>query len=91
MSPIEVRGEEIPRGVSFRPERGREMVGAREQLGALEDAVESLSGRLAAIGSTATPAQLLALMDRYQEALSELEEADSAWLATQRALLGSSA
>lgn len=62
-----------------------------EEMRQLEEAAECLSGRLAAIGSTATPGQLDELMDRYQEALTALEEADSAWLARQRTLLASSA
>jgi hypothetical protein len=83
--------EEISRDVSFRLERGeRETIEARESLRALEEAAESLSGRLAAIGSTATPSQLGEIMDRYGEALAALEEGDSTWLAAQRALLASS-
>lgn len=62
-----------------------------EEMRQLEEVAESLSGRLAEIGGTATPGQLVELMDRYQEALTALEEADSVWLARQRALLVSSA
>lgn len=84
-------GEEDGHDVPFSMKRGgRETIEAQDRLRALEDGAESLAGRLAAAGRTATPTQLLELMDRYREALNALEEADSAWLATQRALLASS-
>lgn len=76
---------------SWQTHSDRETSVARERLRELEDAAEFLAGRLAAIGSTGTPSQLRELLDRYQDALTALEEADSAWLATQRALLASSA
>lgn len=87
-----LRSGGIPRDASsWWKHSDRETIEARERLREFEDAVEFLAGRLAATGSTGTPAQLRELVDRYQDALTALEEADSAWLATQRALLASSA